>query len=133
MARGRRRKHHFSRIYAFARGKASNEEQSLIGGPGFSRVVFCNDPEGSVVKYQGNYVRTTKYTLITFLPKSLFEQFRRVANIYFLLCAILSFTPVSPYSAVSNVLPLVIVILATMGKEGIEDWRRKKQVIFCAF
>lgn len=129
MARGRRRKHHFSRIYAFARGKASNEEQSLIGGPGFSRVVFCNDPEGSAVKYQGNYVRTTKYTLITFLPKSLFEQFRRVANIYFLLCAILSFTPISPYSAVSNVLPLVIVILATMGKEGIEDWRRKKQDI----
>ena len=64
------------------------------------------------------------------LPKSLFEQFRRVANFYFLICAILSFFPVSPYSAVSNVVPLVVVVAATMGKEAVEDWKRKKQVMF---
>lgn len=129
----RRRKQHFSRIHAFSCGKASfRGDHSLIGGPGFSRVVYCNDPEcfeASLRNYAGNYVRSTKYTLATFFPKSLFEQFRRVANIYFLICAILSFTPLSPYSAVSNVLPLVVVIGATMGKEAVEDWRRKKQVI----
>lgn len=32
---------------------------------------------------------TSKYTLLSFLPKSIFEQFRRVANFYFLLQAIL--------------------------------------------
>nr|CAD1838277.1 unnamed protein product [Ananas comosus var. bracteatus] len=56
----------------------------------------------------------------------LFEQFRRVANFYFLLSGCLSFTPLAPYSAVSAILPLV-VIGATMAKEGIEDWRRKQQ------
>lgn len=71
---------------------------------------------------------STKYKLATFFPKSLFEQFRRVANFYFLVCAILSFTPLSPYSAVSNVLQLAVVIGATMGKEAVEDWRRKKHV-----
>ncbi|MED6195380.1 Phospholipid-transporting ATPase 10 [Stylosanthes scabra] len=127
-------KHHFSRIHAFSCGKASiirdNEEHSLIGGPGFSRIVYCNDAEGSSnleLNYGDNYVSTTKYTLATFLPKSLFEQFRRVANFYFLVCAILSFFPVSPYSAVSNVVPLVVVVAATMGKEAVEDWRRFKQ------
>lgn len=133
MAGNRRKKHHFSRIHAFSCGKTSFKgDHSLIGGPGFSRVVHCNDPdsfEASVLNYSGNYVRTTKYTLATFFPKALFEQFRRVANVYFLICAILSFTPLSPYSAVSNVLPLVVVIGATMGKEVLEDWRRKKQDI----
>ncbi|GAV83573.1 E1-E2_ATPase domain-containing protein/HAD domain-containing protein [Cephalotus follicularis] len=131
----RRKKQHFGRIHAFSCGKASvavEGEHSLIGGPGFSRVVYCNDPEcleATVLNYNGNYVRTTKYTLASFLPKALFEQFRRVANIYFLICAILSFTPLSPYSAVSNVLPLVVVIGVTMGKEILEDWRRKRQDI----
>ncbi|XWS51296.1 hypothetical protein CRYUN_Cryun12cG0164700 [Craigia yunnanensis] len=133
MAGGRRKKQHFNRIHAFSCGKASFKgEHSLIGGPGFSRVVYCNDPEcfeAGLLNYGGNYVRSTKYTLATFFPKSLFEQFRRVANFYFLICAILSFTPLSPYSAVSNVLPLVVVIGATMGKEAVEDWRRKKQDI----
>ncbi|OMO51953.1 Cation-transporting P-type ATPase [Corchorus capsularis] len=131
MAGGRRKKQHFSRIHAFSCGKASFKgEHSLIGGPGFSRVVYCNDPygfEASLRNYADNYVRSTKYTLATFFPKSLFEQFRRAANFYFLICAILSFTPLSPYTPISNVLPLVVVIGATMGKEVIEDWRRKKQ------
>ncbi|XP_027345760.1 putative phospholipid-transporting ATPase 9 [Abrus precatorius] len=129
----RRKRHHFSRIHAFSCGKASFKgEHSLIGGPGFSRIVYCNEPErgeGSVLSYGDNYVSTTKYTVATFLPKSLFEQFRRVANFYFLVCAILSFFPVAPYSAVSNVVPLVVVVAATMGKEAVEDWRRKKQDI----
>ncbi len=34
-------------------------------------------------EYKGNECRTTKYTLLTFLPKALFEQYRRVANSYF--------------------------------------------------
>ncbi|ESW27166.1 hypothetical protein PHAVU_003G179500 [Phaseolus vulgaris] len=133
MAGGRRRRHHFGRIHAFTCGKASmKEEHSLIGGPGFSRIVYCNDPEratSSLLNYGDNYVRTTKYTLATFLPKSLFEQFRRVANFYFLVCAVLSFFPVSPYSGVSNVVPLLVVVAATMVKEFIEDFRRKQQDI----
>ncbi|KAK8686269.1 hypothetical protein V6N13_125296 [Hibiscus sabdariffa] len=131
MGGGRRRRPRFSRIHAFTCGKASFKgDHSLIGGPGFSRVVYCNDPEcfeASLLNYGGNYVRSTKYTLATFFPKSLFEQFRRVANFYFLICAILSVTPLSPYSPISNVLPLVVVIGATMGKEAVEDWKRKKQ------
>ncbi|KAJ8772202.1 hypothetical protein K2173_027379 [Erythroxylum novogranatense] len=133
MPGGRRKKQHFSRIHAFTCGKSSfRGEHSLIGGPGFSRVVYCNEPESfeaGVLNYGSNYVRTTKYTLATFVPKSLFEQFRRVANIYFLVCGILAFTPLSPYSAVSNVVPLIVVIGATMAKEALEDWRRKKQDI----
>ncbi|GFZ12198.1 ATPase E1-E2 type family protein [Actinidia rufa] len=93
-------------------------------------VVFCNDPqclEATSLKYETNYVRSTKFTLATFVPKALFEQFGRVANMYFLICAILSFSLLSPYSAISTVLPFVVVVGVTMGKELLEDWRRKRQ------
>ncbi|KAK7354136.1 hypothetical protein VNO80_19594 [Phaseolus coccineus] len=123
----------FSKIYSFACGKTIlKREHSRIGGHGHSRVVFCNEPdrfEGGVFNYADNSVRSTKYTVATFLPKSLFEQFRRVANFYFLVAGILAFTKLTPYTAVSAILPLSIIVGATMVKEGIEDWRRKKQDI----
>lgn len=40
-----------------------------------------------------NEISTAKYTILTFLPVNLFEQFTRVANLYFLLCAILQLIP----------------------------------------
>ncbi|MBA0805744.1 hypothetical protein Gohar_005235 [Gossypium harknessii] len=133
MSGGRRRKVLMSRIYGIACGKASfKEDHSQIGGPGFSRIVYCNEPnslEAGTRNYSDNYVSTTKYTVATFLPKSLFEQFRRVANFFFLVTGILSFTAIAPYSALSAVVPLIIVIGATMIKEGVEDWRRQQQDI----
>ncbi|MBA0718283.1 hypothetical protein Golax_006038 [Gossypium laxum] len=133
MSGGRRRKVLMSRIYGIACGKASfKEDHSQIGGPGFSRIVYCNEPnslEAGTRNYSDNYVSTTKYTVATFLPKSLFEQFRRVANFFFLVTGILSFTAIAPYSALSAIVPLIIVIGATMIKEGVEDWRRQQQDI----
>ncbi|XP_019251739.1 PREDICTED: probable phospholipid-transporting ATPase 8 isoform X2 [Nicotiana attenuata] len=130
---GGRRKIRFSKIYSFSCMKCSfKEEHSQIGKRGFSRIVYCNDPDNPEqvqLKYRGNYVSTTKYTAINFIPKSLFEQFRRVANIYFLVVACVSFSPLAPYTASSILAPLLVVIGATMAKEGIEDWRRKRQDI----
>ena len=37
----------------------------------------------------GNRVVTSKYTLLNFVPKNLFEQFRRIANFYFLCIAVI--------------------------------------------
>ncbi|XP_059648640.1 putative phospholipid-transporting ATPase 9 [Cornus florida] len=131
MKTGRRRKLHFSKLYSFRCGKASLvDDHSQIGGPGFSRVVYCNEPlcpEAGFRNYADNYVRTTKYTPASFFPKALYEQFRRVANFYFLVTGILAFTDLAPYNAVSAVFPLIVVVGATMVKEGIEDWRRKLQ------
>ncbi|KFK43585.1 hypothetical protein AALP_AA1G145400 [Arabis alpina] len=131
---GRRRSRlHLSNIYAFKFRKSTfQEDHSNIGGPGFSRVVYCNEPNSPAAErrnYAGNYVRSTKYTPASFIPKSLFEQFRRVANFYFLVTGVLSLTALSPYGAVSALLPLAFVIAASMVKEAIEDWGRKKQDI----
>lgn len=42
-----------------------------------------------IIYFQNNYICTSKYTLITFLPKNLLEQFRRLANTYFLCLLVL--------------------------------------------
>lgn len=101
------------------------------GGAGYLRVVYCNDPgcpEATHLDYPGNAISTTRYTVANFIPKSLFEQFRRVANVFFLIVGIVSFSPLAPYRAVSVLLPLIVVVGATMIKEAFEDWRRKTQV-----
>ncbi|CAM8942886.1 unnamed protein product [Rhodiola kirilowii] len=89
------------------------------------RTIHCNDREANrIVRFKGNSVSTTKYNVLTFLPKGLYEQFRRVANFYFLMISILSTTPLSPVSPVTNILPLSMVLLVSMAKEAYEDWKR---------
>ncbi|KAL8139510.1 hypothetical protein V2J09_005531 [Rumex salicifolius] len=122
-----------TKLYSFSCLRPSfHEDHTQIGQRGYSRIVHCNDldnPEVVQQNYRGNYVSTTKYTAANFIPKSLFEQFRRVANIYFLVVACVSFSPLAPYTAVSVLIPLIVVIGVTMAKEAVEDWRRMKQDI----
>jgi len=136
MARaGRRRERlRWSKLYSFSCVRPSVlsdlEPPQSLQGPGFSRTVHCNQPRihrTKPLKYPTNYISTTKYNIITFLPKAIFEQFRRVANLYFLLAAILSLTPVAPFSAVSMIAPLAFVVGLSMAKEALEDWRRFMQ------
>lgn len=127
----------WSKLYTFSCLRpTTTDEQQLLGQPGFSRVVFCNKPELHNVKphkYPNNYISTTKYNVVTFLPKALFEQFRRVANLYFLLAAILSATSLAPFSSVSMIAPLGFVIGVSMIKEAVEDWSRFLQVCLRIF
>ena len=90
-------------------------------------IVEVPRPVKSKSKYPSNYVSTTKYNIITFLPYSLILQFRRYANFYFLTCAILQSIPIiSPLSPLSAVLPLIFVLSLSMAREGFEDYKRWK-------
>ncbi|AQK65518.1 Phospholipid-transporting ATPase 3 [Zea mays] len=122
---------------ASSSGFARRESTARLGGGGTSlrrqpqpmapsvRTVCCNDREANApVGYKGNSVSTTKYNILTFLPKGLFEQFRRVANLYFLMISIMSTTPISPVHPVTNVVPLSLVLLVSLIKEAFEDWKR---------
>lgn len=86
------------------------------------------DKKGGIVRdkvYPTNQNITSKYTVITFLPRNLFEQFRRIANIFFLGIAILQFFP--EFATVSPglvILPLLVVLGITALKDGYEDVKR---------
>ncbi|KAF8891341.1 hypothetical protein BD779DRAFT_1610652 [Infundibulicybe gibba] len=104
--------------------------------PGPKRSVFVNqnlpeeyrDHKGRVKSdhvYVTNQVITSKYTIITFLPRNLLEQFRRVANMFFLAIAILQFF--NKFSTISPglvIFPLLIVLTITALKDAYEDVKR---------
>lgn len=71
-----------------------------------------------------NRVVTSKYTLLNFLPKNLFEQFRRIANFYFLCIAVIQVTTNSPVSPITSLAPLIFVVSTTALKQAYEDWLR---------
>lgn len=76
-------------------------------------------------KYVGNKIRTTKYTLLTFLPKNLLEQFHRVANLYFIFIQFLNWWPqLNVFGKEIAMLPLLFVLGVTAIKDLFEDRRR---------
>ncbi len=82
--------------------------------------------------FVGNAVVTAKYTPLTFIPRCLLEQFRRVANSYFLFISFLmllgTYTNLfdSPLAPWSTLLPLIVVLAISAGKEGAEDLKRHR-------
>lgn len=128
MTRGRiRAKLRRSNLYSFTCLRPSTQEDEGLNSVQGSRTVHCNDPgkhQKKPLKYCSNFTSTTKYNVVTFFPKAIFEQFRRVANLYFLLASVLSVTAISPFSPVSMIAPLVFVVGLSMAKEALEDSRR---------
>ncbi|KAF2077500.1 hypothetical protein CYY_001199 [Polysphondylium violaceum] len=76
--------------------------------------------------FKNNWISTTKYTILTFIPKNLFEQFCRVANLYFLFILVLCHTPISPVAPGPSAINLGIVLLINAIKEAYEDFHRYK-------
>ncbi|XP_025035197.2 phospholipid-transporting ATPase IH isoform X4 [Pelodiscus sinensis] len=77
-------------------------------------------------RYPDNRIVSSKYTFWNFVPKNLFEQFRRIANFYFLIIFLVQLIIDTPTSPVTSGLPLFFVITVTAIKQGYEDWLRHK-------
>ena len=88
---------------------------------------FINDRHRNknAFKHRSNYISTTKYNVITFLPKSFLIQFARLPNIYFLVTAVIQSIPlISPLTSVTAIIPLIFVLSVSMIRELIEDISR---------
>ncbi|RHZ14744.1 hypothetical protein DYB26_008349, partial [Aphanomyces astaci] len=117
-----------------AHAAKKNLERLLSVAPEADRVFFVHDRSRTrehctghcQPPYPTNVMRTSKYSVLTFVPHNLLEQFRRVANVYFLVISVLQLTTssLSPTNTYSTVLPFVIVLAVTMVKDAIEDRRR---------
>jgi len=91
------------------------------------RDVYANAPEQNAhARFLHNGVRTTKYTLLTFLPKNLWEQFQRAANVYFLIISFLTSLPTSAKNPIALIGTFIAVLTFTAIKEAYEDFQRYK-------
>ncbi|BFF93658.1 probable phospholipid-transporting ATPase VA [Drosophila madeirensis] len=80
-------------------------------------------PNGQFV---GNKIRTTKYTLLSFIPKNLLEQFHRVANLYFIFIVLLNWVPaINAFGKEVAMIPVLFVLGVTAVKDLFEDRRRR--------
>ena len=96
-----------------------------------NRTIWLNQPavpSEPVVKFKSNEISTAKYNFVTFLPKFLFEQFRRYANCFFLSIGLLQQIPdISPTGRWVTLIPFLIIELVTALKEIFEDLQRHRQ------
>ncbi|XP_076284102.1 phospholipid-transporting ATPase IF [Lasioglossum baleicum] len=87
-------------------------------------ITISPDNEPSRTVFPKNHIVSNKYTIWNFVPKNLFEQFRRIANFYFLIAALVAAVSSSAISPLTSILPLSFVVFITACKQGYEDHRR---------
>lgn len=77
--------------------------------------------------FVSNFIKSSKYTLWNFLPRQLFAQFSKLANLYFLTISILQMIPgLSTTGSYTTIIPLMCFVSISMAKEGYEDFRRHR-------
>jgi phospholipid-translocating ATPase len=76
-------------------------------------------------KYDKNVVRNQKYSVVSFLPTVLYEQFRYFYNLYFLLVALSQLIkPLQIGYLFTYFGPLIFVLTVTLSKEAYDDYIR---------
>lgn len=84
--------------------------------------------EGCGSKHASNAVSNAKYSVFTFVPCILYEQFKFFFNLYFLLVALSqAYPPLRIGYLSSYIVPLAFVLVVTMGKEAWDDLKRRKR------
>ena len=74
-----------------------------------------------------NKLVTSRYHWWNFIPMTLWEQFHRLCNIFFLACAIMQIFPeISSFDPVSGFLSISFMLCLTALKNGYEDYRKHK-------
>lgn len=82
---------------------------------------------GPLAGFPSNRVVTSKYTVLNFLPKFLFEAYHHASNVYFTFDLAVQLIPgVTPIPPITTALPLVFVLGVSALREALEDYARHK-------
>ena len=93
---------------------------------------ISNQDENNIISnqktlYSDNSIRTCQYTILTFFPLALFNQFKSAFNWFFLIYNIIACIPqLSDLDPLAEVSPFIIVLVFNLIKEAIEDYRKYK-------
>uniref|UniRef100_A0A7E4UMR6 Phospholipid-transporting ATPase n=1 Tax=Panagrellus redivivus TaxID=6233 RepID=A0A7E4UMR6_PANRE len=86
---------------------------------------FISVPIGQPNPKTNNHVSTTKYSILWFVPRFLFEQFQNLVNVFFLIIGIITLFPgLSSLGKSGTIGPLLFILAVSAVKEIYEDLRR---------
>ncbi|CAF2049032.1 unnamed protein product, partial [Rotaria magnacalcarata] len=89
------------------------------------RDVIIGRPDLNTIRYPKNVIRNQKYSIITFIPLCLYEQFSVFLNLYFLIIGLTQVIPMFRVGYFSIYwTPLAFVVFVSMLREGYEDIKR---------
>lgn len=89
------------------------------------RIKANNREYNAQFRYASNFIKTSKYSIVTFLPLNLLEQFQRLANFYFLCLLVLQLIPaISSLTPITTAIPLIGVLALTAVKDAYDDFQR---------
>lgn len=94
--------------------------------PSAQRTVFAAQKQSA--RFPANAVSHAKYTPWSFLPRTLYNEFKFFINMYFLLVAVSQIIPALRIGYLSTyIAPLAFVICITLSKEAYDDVYRRKR------
>lgn len=94
--------------------------------PTTQRTIAVGQPQTS--RFPANAVSNAKYTPLSFLPRTLYNEFSFFINMYFLLVACSQIIPALRLGYLSTyIVPLAFVISVTLGKEALDDIARRRR------
>jgi len=103
-----------------------NEIQEEEHDPASSRTISVGAAQSA--RFPPNAVSNAKYTPISFLPRTLYNEFSFFFNMYFLLVALSQAIPPLRIGYLSTyIVPLICVLAITLGKEAWDDIERRKR------
>ena len=102
------------------------EEPEEEHDPSAQRTVFAAQKQSA--RFPANAVSHAKYTPWSFLPRTLYNEFKFFINMYFLLVAVSQVIPALRIGYLSTyIAPLAFVICITLSKEAYDDVYRRKR------
>ncbi|XP_050676159.1 probable phospholipid-transporting ATPase IM isoform X5 [Leptidea sinapis] len=107
------------------RHRHSHRFRTFVACENERRIKANNREYNAQFRYANNYIKTSKYSIITFLPLNLLEQFQRLANFYFLCLLVLQLIPaISSLTPITTAIPLIGVLALTAVKDAYDDFQR---------
>lgn len=103
-----------------------NEPDPEEHDPSTNRIISVGQRQAS--RFPPNAVSNAKYTPVSFLPRTLYNEFSFFFNMYFLLVALSQIIPALRIGYLSTyIVPLAFVLAITLGKEAADDIARRRR------
>lgn len=106
--------------------RPAEEEPEQEHDPASNRIVVVGQRQST--RFPLNAISNAKYTPWSFVPRTLYNEFKFFLNMYFLLVALSQVIPQLRIGYLSTyIAPLAFVLMITLGKEAMDDIARRRR------